>query len=47
MCLGGLEVRRLPRDRRSAGSIINSGGEIIKKFELVIFLSHWSLGSEI
>jgi hypothetical protein len=45
--LGGLEVRRLPRDRKIAGSILTSGGGINKNIKFVIFLSHWSLGSEI
>jgi hypothetical protein len=28
--LGGLEVRRLPQDRRRAGSILTSGGGVKK-----------------
>jgi hypothetical protein len=41
-CLGvnGLEVRRLSRDRKVAGSILTSGDEILK-IEFVIFLSLW------
>jgi hypothetical protein len=45
--LGGLEVRRVPRDMKVAGSILTSGGGIKNKMEFVIFLSHWSLGNEI
>jgi hypothetical protein len=46
--LGDLGVRRLPWDRKVAGSIlISSDGIIFFKIEFVIFLSHWSLGSDI
>jgi hypothetical protein len=38
---------RLPWDRKVAGSIHTSDGGILKKIKFVIFLSPWSLGSEI
>jgi hypothetical protein len=48
MWFGGLEIKRLPRDRKVAGSILISGGGIKKKIRIRdLFFSHWSLGSEI